>query len=92
MSIPKDSSKQRNIVKKYNYYNLINGYKKPFLEDINNYPKFADKNEDFFIKGTTPEQLEALLGFDEKLRMIFLKRILKIEEKLKDVLVQSFYE
>ncbi|WRN06410.1 Abi family protein [Staphylococcus aureus] len=44
------------------------------------------------MKGTTPEQLEALLIFDEKLRMIFLKRILKIEEKLKDVLVQSFYE
>lgn len=92
MSIPKDKGKQRNIVKKYNYYNLINGYKKPFLENIDNYPKFADKNEDFFIKGTTPEQLEALLIFDEKLRMIFLKRILKIEEKLKDVLVQSFYE
>ncbi|WP_336878074.1 Abi family protein [Staphylococcus nepalensis] len=92
MLIPKDSGKQRNIVKKYNYYSLINGYKEPFLENVNNYPKFADKNEDFFIKGTTPEQLEALLGFDEKLRMIFLKRILKIEEKLKDVLVQSFYE
>lgn len=92
MLIPKDSGKQRNIVKKYNYYSLINGYKEPFLENINNYPKFADKNEDFFIKGTTPEQLEALLDFDEKLRMIFLKRILKIEEKLKDVLVQSFYE
>lgn len=92
MLIPKDSDKQRNIVKKYNYYSLINGYKEPFLENICNYPKFANKNEDFFIKGTTPEQLEALLEFDEKLRMIFLKRILKIEEKLKDVLVQSFYE
>ncbi len=92
MLIPKDSDKQRNIVKKYNYYSLINAYKEPFLENICNYPKFANKNEDFFIKGTTPEQLEALLEFDEKLRMIFLKRILKIEEKLKDVLVQSFYE
>lgn len=31
MNIPIDSSRERNIIKKYNYYTLINGYKDPFL-------------------------------------------------------------
>lgn len=92
MDIPKDKSKERNVLKKYNYYNLINGYKTPFLEDKNNYPRHADVNEDFYISGTTPSHLESLYLFDEKLRLIFLERILKIEEKLKDVMVQAFYE
>ena len=32
MNIPINSKKQRDIIKKYNYYNLINAYKDPFLE------------------------------------------------------------
>lgn len=92
MDIPKNAGKERDIIKKYNYYNLINGYKIPFLEDKQNYPKFADKNDEFYIQGTKPSHLESLYLFDEALRKIFLDRILKIEERLKDVLVQSFYE
>ncbi|MGV2876145.1 Abi family protein [Macrococcus capreoli] len=92
MDIPKDNSKQRDIIKKYNYYSLINGYKKPFLEDKNNYPKGVPTNEDYFIQGTTPEHLETLLKFDDNIRNIFLQKILKIEEQLKHVIVQSFYE
>lgn len=84
--------KQRNIVKKYNYYNLINAYKGPFLEDIRNYPSNFNPNQDCYILGTRPEYLEQLYQFDEKLRLILLKYILNIEEKIKDALVQSFYE
>lgn len=89
MTIP---SEQNMIIKKYNYYNLINGYKEPFLLHKNNYPHFADPNEDFYKRGTEPKHIEALYNFDEKLRLIFLERLLKIENKLKDVIVQSFYE
>ncbi|MEN1969667.1 Abi family protein [Lentibacillus sp. N15] len=92
MTIPKDKEKERGVIKKYNYYNLINAYKDPFLADINNYPSYADPNEDYYLPGTTPSHLEALYIFDGKLRRIFLERILKIEEHLKDVIVQSFYE
>lgn len=92
MNISKTANKERDVIKKYNYYNLINGYKTPFLEDKQNYPKFAIQDEDFYILGTKPTHLEALYLFDESLRKIFLDRILKIEERLKDVLVQSFYE
>ncbi|MDW4107408.1 Abi family protein [Staphylococcus saprophyticus] len=92
MIIPTNKSKERNVVKKYNYYNLINGYKEPFLEARGNYPPHANVKEDYFIVGTSPSHLEALMKFDERIRNIFLQRILKIEEKLKDVIVQSFYE
>lgn len=92
MDIPKDKEKERSVIKKYNYYNLINGYKTPFLEDRNNYPAGANTDEDFYQRGIKPSHLESLYSFDEKLREIFLERILKIEEKLKDVLVQSFYK
>lgn len=92
MDIPKDKSKERNILKRYNYYNLINAYKDPFLVTRENYPSYADPNEDFYLNGTRPSHLESVLKFDENLRLIFLERILKIEEHLKNVIVQSFYE
>lgn len=92
MDIPKDKEKERAVIKRHNYYNLINGYKTPFLEDKNNYPGYADPDEDFYIRGTSPSHLESLYLFDERLRRIFLDRILKIEQQLKDIIVQSFYE
>ena len=54
MNIPIDSRKQRDIIKKYNYYNLINAYKDPFLEDQNNYPASANLNEYYYKRGTKP--------------------------------------
>lgn len=91
MNIPSKSSKQRNIIKKYNYYNLINAYKDPFLEDRNNYPSYANPNEDFYKRGTNPEHLESLYLFDAALRNLFFPYLLKIEEGLKTILVESFY-
>lgn len=92
MSIPTTSSKERNIIKKYNYYNLVNGYKDPFLLAKSSYPKWANLEEDYYINGTKPSHLESLYLFDENLRKIFLEKLLKIEDVLKDILVQSFYE
>ena len=71
MDIPTNSNKQRNIIKRYNYYNLINAYKDPFLEDINNYPSNANPNEDFYKRDTKPEYLESLYLFDVALRNLF---------------------
>ena len=92
MLIPKDSSRERNIIKKNNYYNLINGYKDPFLVDKNNYPAGYPQNEDLYITGTKPSHLEALMEFDQNLRNIFLIKILKIEDIIKNEIVQSFYD
>lgn len=92
MNIPIDSSRERNIIKKYNYYTLINGYKDPFLVKKNDYPTNYPKDEDLYIRGTKPSHLEALLNFDNNLRNAFLKRLLFIEEEIKNALVESFYD
>lgn len=84
MSI-ENSSEEKNLLMQYNYYNLINGYKDPFLY------KGASKVERY-ISGTKLSELEALLIFDKNLRLLFLKEILKIEEIIKNQIVQSFYQ
>lgn len=61
-----------------NYYNVINGYKEPFLKDETNY-----------MDGTTFDEIFALYDFDRALRDIFLKYILKIENTLKTLI--SYY-
>ena len=77
MEIPTNSNKQRRILKEYNYYNLINAYKNPFLEDKNNYPGHANRNEDYYKRGTKPEHLEAVYLFDVALRSLFFPYLLK---------------
>lgn len=83
MNIP-NSSEQKEILKRYSYYNIINGYKDPFLfHGSSKVEKYKD--------GTQLSELEALLTFDTNIRLIFLKEILKIEEIIKNQIVQSFY-
>lgn len=83
MSI-RNSTSQKNLLKKYNYYNLVNAYKDPFLI---NRAGAAEK----YRAGTTLHELAALLQFDSKLRLLFLREILKLEEIFKNQVVQSFY-
>ncbi|MCC5908955.1 MAG: Abi family protein [Clostridiaceae bacterium] len=79
-----NSSEEKELLKKYNYYNLINAYKDPFL-----YQGASTKEK--YKNGTQLKELEALLKFDTNLRLLFLREILKIEEIIKNQLVQSFY-
>ena len=62
-----------------NYYNVINGYKEPFLKDNINYRD-----------GTTFDEIFALYDFDRALRDILLKYILKIENTLKTLIAYYF--
>ena len=84
MDIPK-SSTQKNIIRNYNYYNLINAYKDPFLFK-------GSSTTEKYLPGTQLSELESLLIFDTNLRLIFLKELLRIEEVIKNQIVQSFYE
>lgn len=79
-----NSSDQKNLLDKYNYYNLVNGYKDPFLYQ-------GTSSIERYKTGTKLSELEALLKFDTNLRLLFLREILKIEEKIKNQIVQSFY-
>lgn len=79
-----NSNEEKKVLSKYNYYNLINGYKAPFLYR-------GSSNIERYITGTKLSELEALLNFDTNLRLLFLQKILKIEEIIKNQIVQSFY-
>lgn len=66
-------------LKKLSYFNLINGYKKPFKEDDGNYKS-----------GTKFEDIISLYEFDDKLRKIFLKNILIVEIHIKSLISYHF--
>lgn len=48
-----DGSKAMNILRTAGYYNVINGYKTPFLDKA----KSSIQGEDFYKDGTTIEQI-----------------------------------
>lgn len=83
MTIDEESSIHREVITNYNYYNVVNAYKDLFLE--------KDTQSEQYINGTTPDQLLAIYKFDEALRIILLRYLLKIEEKVKHCITQSFF-
>lgn len=72
----------KQIIRKVNYYNLINGYKDPFLQTSLSYEKY--------IIGSTIEEIYALYEFDRKLRIITLEYILEIEKAVKSLISHTF--
>lgn len=65
------------------YYNLINGYKSPFVYINNN-------NEEKFIQDTKFEYLLKLYDFDTNLKSKILTKILSIEKIFKSVISYEF--
>ena len=70
-------SKVIDILKKENYYNVVNGYKDLFL-DSSSTPS-AEK----YKSGTTFDEVYALYNFDREVRHIYLKYLLQIENTFK---------
>lgn len=87
MSIQKGSegSKVIKILRCENYYNVINGYKDLFVDK-------NSTNKEVFVKGTTFEEVYSLFCFDRNLRNIFLKYLLKVENKFKTIVSDTFSE
>lgn len=69
------------LLKEHSYFALISGYKKPFKQKDGTY-KLHTRIEDIY----------ALYKFDDQLRTIFLKYILKIEKHIKSLMSYSFCE
>lgn len=67
------------MLKRYGYYSLINGYKR----------QFKDPSTTFFRQEVHFEDIVALYEFDENLRGVFLKYLQKIERQIKSFV--SFY-
>lgn len=69
------------LLKKYSYFNLVNGYKAPFKNKDGNYKK-----------GTSINDIYSLYIFDDAFRHILMKYILIVELNVKSLLSYSFCE
>ncbi len=74
-----DVDKTISLLKKYSYFTLINGYKAPFKDKFGNY-----KNK------TSIDDIIFLYTFDDNIRHILMKYILKIELHIKSLISYSF--
>ena len=77
-----DDAATRRIIESNNYYKIFNGYKDPFLD------KSAKSEE--YLEGTKFEEIYALYQFDKKLKNIFIRYILEIENNIKSVIAHVF--
>jgi abi-like protein len=77
--IIRNGSKAIDILSRENYYCLINGYKRIFIDE----PETKKRNDDWYKEGTTFENIYCLYEFDRDLRNIVLKYILKAEQSIK---------
>lgn len=77
-------SEDKLILLKNGYFNLINGYKTPFI---------LGKDKDgshIYIGKTSIRHFEAVKHFDDEIRHILLKSITKIEEEIRTLVGHKF--
>ena len=84
LNVPTNGGPKR-ILEKENYYNLINGYKELFIDT----PKTTTAEEQYKA-GAHFYEIYALYKFDIELRLIFLKRILRVENNIKSAIAYEF--
>lgn len=77
-----DDTIAEEILEKENYYNVINGYKEPFID-----LSAASEN---YLPNAKFDELFSVFTFDRNIRMIYLKYILKAEHHLKTVIAHEF--
>lgn len=79
-------SADKRILVKTGYFNLINGYKSPFVcgNDA------TGKRQ--YISGTSIDQLYAVKSFDDELRTVLLKYITDVEEEVRTLSGYKFDE
>lgn len=81
----KDKSKVKKILIEENYFNIINGYKKLFLDPTSTTQTFRK-----FKAGTDFFEIYELYNFDRELRNIFFKKILIVENRIKSAIGYIF--
>ena len=79
-----NGSKDKQILVRMGYFNIVNGYKLPFTCD-------TDENGDhIYLPNTSLEHLYALKQFDDNLRLFLLKYITQIEEEVRTLTGYKF--
>jgi len=80
--IVSDEAFAKDVLENIGYYELVNGYKAIFKR----------KGSSSYLPGTTFEELLTLYKFDENLRQLFFKYILRIEIHMRSILSYAFCE
>ncbi len=80
--IIKDKKYEKKILRQTSYYSLIGGYK-----DI-----FKNPTTKKYMDGTTFKDIVALYYFDEQLRQLFLRYLIKVENEVKSMISYFFTE
>lgn len=70
-------SPHKTLLVRSGYFNIINGYKNPFIASTN------ENGEHIYIPDTSIDQIYSVKLFDEDLRSFLLKYITKIEEEVR---------
>lgn len=73
------------ILCKNGYFNLINGYKEPFINGSNG-------SSYKYSNGTSIKEIYQVKKFDDELRMLLLKYITKVEEEVRTLVGYKFDE
>jgi abortive infection bacteriophage resistance protein len=81
LAIP-DEAHAIEILTQIGYFSLVNGYKTPFKDSVTGQ----------YRNGAAFEDIENLYYFDEALRELFFKYLLKVEQKLKSHISYYFSE
>lgn len=76
-----DELQARDYLLSNNYYNIINGYSKPFLE-----------SKDKYISGATFDEISKLYFFDKEMKQTLFNAILDVEHHLKSIFTYRFAE
>lgn len=85
LNIP-DGSKAIRILKREGYYNIINGYKDIFLDELLS----KQKQSDWYKNDMCFDYIYALYDFDRNFRQILLKYLLKMETAFKTKIAYHF--
>ncbi len=80
-----ERSKDKSILVRIGYFNLINGYKTPFVCGIDPVTK-----EHIYLPNTSVEHFYCLKKFDDSLRILLLKYITQVEEEVRTLTGYKF--
>lgn len=80
-----ERSEDKSILVRMGYFNLINGYKTPFICGVD-----STTGEHIYLPNTSIEHFYCLKTFDDNLRIMLLKYITQVEEEVRTLTGYKF--
>lgn len=80
-------SKDKSVLCRYGYFNLVNGYKNPF---VNGRDPVTGRHS--YLPGTSIQHLYSVKKFDDRLRNLLLRYICMVQEEVQTLFAYKFDE